>query len=359
LLVVVLLLSCGVFGAVSFIAGDYAFDKTARFFLLTWTAALAVALLVREQYDSKRFLRAVIVVALGLSVFIAFAGEQEYDSTFGRLTTSGGDTILFGQACGAVVVTTAAWLLTSRRVTLSKLVLAAALVGFEIWTMLAIASKGPVQALIISAAAIIIVQFRRLSPNASMRIVGIVTVLILALVAVWPRVPLWSRERILEFASGRSAGARLTAWRFTWSNLDASPFGRGWGSWNEDSPIEIGHPHNLFLEVWYEAGLLGLAAVLLALVIVLLRILAVYRVDIGAATLTLGLVVFWLASAQVSSDVNGNKLLFGVLVAAAAPIVHQRLRPEVVGPTEATTGAWAGEGPPADHRTLGSEVPAD
>ncbi len=326
LLVLVLLFALGIFGAVNYVATDYALDKTLRYFLLTWTSAAAVAMLVRDQYDSFRFLKAVLGVALGLSLFIAIGGEREYDETLGRLTTSEGGTILFGQACGAVVVATAAWLMTSRRLSPIKLAVAGALVAFEIWTMFAIASKGPIQAVAVATIAMIVLQIRRLNPTTTVRIFGIIAVLTVALFAVWDRVPLWSRERLLQLASGNSAGSRLRAWTYTWSNVDASPFGNGWGSWDLESPVRIGYPHNIILEIWYEAGLLGLIVLLAAIVLVAARLLGVYEWDRAIGTLAVGLVVYWLMAAQVSSDVNGNKLFFAVLVAGAAPIAYDRWR---------------------------------
>ena len=325
LLVVGLLLCCGVFGAVNYVSSDYAVDKTLRFFLLTWPSTAAVAMLIRDHHDTKRYIRAVLVVSLGLSFFIYFGGEREYDDTLGRLTTPLGDTILFGQACGAVAIAIAAWVLTSDRVTLGRLIAAGGLFAFEIWTLLAIGSKGPIQALALGSVVIMALQLRRMSPGTAGRVVGIVIAGVVALAFVWSSVPLWSRQRILQFASGNSAGSRFQAWNFTWSNLSGSPFGNGWGSWDLDSPIPIVYPHNLVLEVWYEAGLLGLAAILVMIVVAVVRSLALYDVDRDLATMVLALVSFWVFAAQVSSDVNGNKLLFGMLVAAAAPIAWSRV----------------------------------
>lgn len=307
-------------GTVTYVASDYAIDKTARLFLVTLPAIIAVAFLVRDHLDADRLIRALLGLAMVLSLWIAFGGVREYGDERGRLTTQEGGTIVFGQAAGVVMVAIIAWLLTSKRITPLKITVVVALVGFETWTILSIASRGPIQAVVVAALAMVALQLRRFSPGGLIRVLSLFIGGIVSIGLLWTWVPGRSKDRILLLGSGRSASVRQEAWSYTWKNLDAAPFGNGWGSWETDSPIPVVYPHNLFLESWYETGVIGL---LMVAVLVLLAFRTQWRIfphDRGRATLIFGLVVFWIVAAQVSSDVNGNKLLFVILVAAAAPL---------------------------------------
>ncbi len=329
--VMALLATYALSGLVFYESTGYGDDKVARMWLVTLPAALAVVLLVRDHNVARRFFRGVIVLALVLSSWIAVAGERQHDENLGRLTTTEGATIQFGRAAGLIVVVVVAWLLCSSAISAGRLAVAAALAVFEIWVMLAIGSAGPVQALIVAGVLMLLLQLRRMTTSATARVVGLLGGVAAALVVVWPAVPLWSRQRILEFGSGDSASARSLAWEFTWANLDANPFGRGWGSWAMDATIAIGYPHNLFLEAWYEAGLLGLGALSVAVWLASRRALMLFDRNRFEATLLLGMVAYWVAAAQVSGDFNGNKLLYVSLVAALAPI-RDGTNEQLVGP---------------------------
>ncbi len=319
LAVLTLFLVMALAGTYRYVPSLAAEEKTDRFFAVTLLAVLAATLAVRHHRDAYELIRIIAIVSLGLSVWIALTGQRQYGAG-GRLTTELGSTIAFGRAAGFVLVAVTAWLLTTQQLNAAKIALALGILALEIWTMLAIASRGPVQAYLFATLAMIAPQLRNVKLRSIMKALVMLAVLIGALVAVWDMVPERSKLRIVE-VSGSSTNARQFAWGITWRRLDASPFGNGWGSWARQDDVEgLTYPHSFILEVWFEAGVVGLVALLAILWITLRHQERIYRVDPTAATLITGSIVFWAASAMVSGDMNDNKVLWIVLALSAATV---------------------------------------
>ena len=313
-----LLLGVAAAGSITAVPTDYAFEKFIRLFIVTLPAVLAVVLVVRDHIDAYRFTRMMLVVAVAQSIFINVGGERQYG--IGRLTTEDGTTISFGRAAGFVIIATVAWVISSRRLTVTKLLLVAVVAGFHVWTVLAIASKGPLLGLAAGLSAMILLQFRRLSVRSGVRLLSLFVVLGTALRIIWLKIPELSRERFTELGDDGSTDIREQAWDYTWRNLSASPFGHGWGSWDVISPIRIEYPHNIFLEVWFEAGVVGLVALCAALWIPIWNQDRIFMRDRFRGTLFIGVLPYWLVAAMVSGQINDNKILAMLLVAGAASL---------------------------------------
>lgn len=320
LAVVVLLLVIALAGSVHQSHTEQAAEKADRFYVLTLLAVFLTTLVVRHHRDANRLLWVMGGAALGLTGWIAFTGESKYGEG-SRIVSQLGSTIAFGRTAGFVIVLAIAWLLTTRRLTLPRLGVAAAVVSGTAWTMFAIASRGPIQAVAVAAVAMVAPQLWRMRATGTWRAMVLIGSLVATVVAVWSAVPEGARERIV-MVDGASSDSRKFAWSLTWSNLDASLFGNGWGSFAERTDVEgLLYPHMFLLEVWYEAGLVGLVALLGLLWLAFSNQLRVFPVDPGAATLALGAATFWAASAMVSGDVNDNKIMWVVFaVVAAAPL---------------------------------------
>ncbi len=314
--VVIFLTALIAVGAINSVPTDYGVLKSTRLVIVTLPALVAVAVAVRDRRAARYFFAVMIVLSAMQSIWINVGGERQYG--FGRLTTELGTTISFGRTAGFLVIAATAWLIADRSIGPAKAVTASALIGLGTWTVLAVASKGPVLGVILAVGAMLVLQVRRLAIRTAVRVLTILTLTGLAFAVVWSRIPELSRERFIGFGDGGSAGVRQEAWDFTWQRLTGAPIGHGWGSWNEVAPVSIVYPHNILLEVWFEAGLLG------ALLLFCAGWLAVgppihhFRADRHLATLGIGAVVYWMSTALVSGDLNDNKVPLIVLVTTAA-----------------------------------------
>ena len=121
---------------------------------------------------------------------------------------------------------------------------------------------------------------------------------------------------LTELGGGESANLRFQWYTGSVSLwLEAPIFGHGIGSW----PMLIGmgdvrdYPHNIFLEVMVELGLVGLL-LLVGLFAVGVRTLSGrgFRHDAGRL-LVLMLLLFTVVNAQVSGDIPDNRVMFGML----------------------------------------------
>lgn len=332
--VLVLLTTMAVSGAVHQVSTELAETKLLRLFIVSLAATLTVALAVRDHDDAFRLLRFMLVIAAGHAVWINIGGERQYEG-IGRLITEDGTTISFGRAAGFVMVACLAWVISSPAVTAGRLVLVGAVVAFHLWTMFAIAAKGPALGLGLALAAMAALQLRRVAVRTAVRMLVMFGAMAVALSMVWTRIPESSRARFINVSDSGSVGVRSEAFSWTWREVSGSPFGHGWGSWNVLSPIKIEYPHNLVLEVWFEAGVIGLVALLGVFWLALANQDRVFAADRVKATLMVGTLVFWLTAGMVSGQVNDNKVLYVVLVAAAAPVVRATQAPRPIQATQA------------------------
>lgn len=315
-----LLIAIAMSGAIHVAPTAGAEEKLERFVAVTVLAALATVLAVRTHRHAAEFVWTLAAVSLGLSVWIALTGQQLYGAG-GRLTSQVGATISFGRSAGFVLVAVVAWLVTSQNLSLVKVAFAVALIGSQLWTMLAIGSRGPIQAFFFAMVVMVGMQARRMTALVAVQVLVTFAALSGLLYAVWDSVPVRARDRIVEI-DGRSTNARQFAWDLTWERLDASPFGFGWGSWaRQDDVAGLLYAHNFVLEVWYEAGVVALIALIAALWIAGRNQLRAMGVDGQSAAIVTGALVFWSAAAMVSGDVNDNKVLWIVLAVSAARVV--------------------------------------
>lgn len=151
-------------------------------------------------------------------------------------------------------------------------------------------------------------------------------------------------QLLVNGESTGSAGNRLKFYRAT---LEAIPdhmlFGTGIGSWAKfyyGSDLR-NYPHNLFLEIAFEAGLLGLASLLILFALVvraMMRMLAASNFHF----LVLGLLVlFCVLASQFSGDLDDNRLIWvwiGVSLAVSRMVQLNRLA-WLYSPDEARWGA--------------------
>jgi O-antigen ligase len=188
---------------------------------------------------------------------------------------------------------------------------------------LGVGSRGPVVAF---ALAVLLVGTARVvtSPRRLVPTIGIALAIGFAITSV--TLPEVSRERLdtLGEAPGETFASedRASFWAEALELTKQHPFrGAGVGGYasvgNQTTEAGTIYPHNLFLELSSELGIVPTIALLVALVGVLARIAAMIPQtrtrDSQLVHPVAGLLIFTLLAAQFSSDVNGNREFWGML----------------------------------------------
>lgn len=311
-------------GTVISTGGGYSGEKISRLLSLTLIAIIAAALSVDSERDAMFFLKMLAGWSAFTSLSLLVVGENAYEGT-GRLVSSQGSTISFSRAAGYVLLYAVVWFFTTERIRLRSAVFALAVIATELFILISVASRGPLQGVLLGFGAVLSMIVLRQRIGGILRLASLAGLGVLGAPIAWSMSPSDSRDRILNFSSGGSANVREMFWRNTWDRVSWHPLGRGWGSWPTESGIDpqFAYPHNIYLEIWFEAGMLAL------LLIVGITIAAIWRqylrrhLSFGPATLFLGALVFWLAGAQVSGDLNSNRPLLVVMVIVMAPGIRR------------------------------------
>lgn len=289
----------------------YGQTKVFTLFTITLLLALSPFFLLRTPLQRRSFLHALVVAGAMASVDVLAGGSSA--ELYGRVSAEGTDTIGTARLAmsGAVALAIIAMSRASRpRTRLLSLIGALSLAVIALMT----GSRGPAL-----AAALSILLAVALAPMfKKYRVRALVAVAALGTVAVFflARDGNVGFTRILAFVSGdsdRSSLARKEMWEAAWTGILNVDVGQGWGSF-----AEIGgpnpYPHNLLLEVGFEAGFLSMIVV--TLVLLTGAVSALRRAVDSTGVAFFALLVFSIFNAMVSSDVNGSRLLVVVLFAA-------------------------------------------
>lgn len=134
-----------------------------------------------------------------------------------------------------------------------------------------------------------------------------------------------SSDRAFAWLAGErdtSTSAREYLWNVASDFAVQHPVGVGWGGFSNIGgvPVEHSYPHNLFLEVYVEAGWLVGSMVVLFAGVSMWRLMRRATEPVAAAMFALA--VFAFVNAMVSGDINDNRLLWMMFgVAWALPAV--------------------------------------
>jgi O-antigen ligase len=167
---------------------------------------------------------------------------------------------------------------------------------------------------------------------------------VLIMVAGWQSLPSSIHEQpatlrriSLLVSQGIEQNRRIQHYQQTLYYLDNNPlFGQGIGSW----PVVVGYgdvrayPHDIFLELLFELGVIGLCIFLAMLLVGLLSLPPWARLRRSPyLLLAVSLFVYALINASVSGDLNDNRLLFAalglLLIPGAAPSSRNSAQPSL------------------------------
>jgi len=299
-------------GAAMDIGAEHSAQKVFYLSSVTLLCAISPCFFFEDPRAKRLFLWSTIFCSSLMGVLAAFSPDLLAQSEFGRFNLDGATTIGTARVFGAGVVVATILALTGSRGRWWWALVAAVFMGLTI----SVGSRGPVISVLIavSAALLLMKTVRRRRVWAFSQLLVAV-----GLMAYSSAVsPTAASDRVRLFLSGDETDvAREFLFSEAWRQITMDPLGVGWGgfgvthSFDGFNAGQATYPHNIFLEIAVEGGWIA------ALSFLLVAMLAIRGLVIGSTTpesaALLGLGVYWLAVAQTSSDVNGNRMTWVVL----------------------------------------------
>jgi O-antigen ligase len=298
-------------------AGVYAVTKVVQFWTFAWLGALMAGLVATSEEGPRALASAFLAAGLalgGIGMAAIFLGNAESQlavlgggpNTYARL-------MMFGVLSGVLLFSMPGHR-TPRYACLAGAILLVA-------PLLLSGSRGGMIAALIAAAAVLAVPWC----NAEVRRAKVAVLVLLVLgVAAYSLLEAMPSERlpsavsrynslVSELPGGLSVAARREAVSVAWGMFLQSPvWGHGVGAFSTRDALE--YPHNVFLELLSETGLLGaliFLALCLAAALSLMRLLRASEPPARAAAVwLLGMVAFIGVASQVSGDLYATRYLF-------------------------------------------------
>lgn len=309
LLTLSLLLSAG-----STIPGDYSSRKVFLFLAVTVPLLVTPWVLVRDESRQKPFYSSLIALS-ALGVILLVADPEAVSDATDIAVIDGTNSIGSARLIGTGVVLCVTHLLLARSWRFREITLSA-LGLLLLWGMISTGSRGPF--LSVAFALIAVVATMVLRNRVRIRTAFVLTALAAGVVFVLQRANSDGWERIFGYIEGardNSTATRDWLWQTSFDFIATSPLGLGFG--NFSALAAYPYPHNIVVEVFVEGG--WIAGGLLCLVLLLALVQAFRKSTSPVGYATLALLVFTLANAMVSGDVNDNRLLWVVIVIALMP----------------------------------------
>jgi len=291
-------------------SSEYGVQKLQYFLTLTLLSASAACLIVGED-GIRRLAKTWVICASYLAVLTLVTAE------FGlRAAPFDNNPIWVGRVFSAAIVMVV-WLWVSRRV---QWAWAVPVMGLLLTGLLVTGSRGP----LLAAAAGVTVLLMLTGKNwKRMVVAGGITVALL----VTMQLPLVQQSRIVSFASGDllTDYYRSVTLPDSIRMISEYPLGVGVGNWNRYSSLPgfFRYPHNLFIEVASEFGI-----VLGALLVVFVAILLVNSMRKGGSSPAALLLSAWLmvetVHVSVSGDLNARTFFFVLALTFILVVTHNR-----------------------------------
>ncbi|MEV4711103.1 O-antigen ligase family protein [Micromonospora sp. NPDC049374] len=313
-------------GAAMNIGTDRGAYKTALLYTLTLLCALGPCLLLASARAQRLWLYLAVAGGLAVAVETILMRDATAWTVYHRLNVEGTSTIGTARVIGAAaVVASVMTALTFGRRRLWWCAVAVFCTGLVVM----VGSRGP----LISLALAVPVALFLSKAMYGRRVAALAMGIIVVIASAWAVVESSVRHsvRISRFMAGDVTDlAREALLREALSVIGRNPLGLGWDGFiaipaiqfnyaGRDRPI---YPHNFLLEIFVEGGWLAGA---LVLVLVALSIRGfVLNSRTSESTAVLGLGIYWIAAAQTSSDINGNRTTWVMLVLGLMYYLRER-----------------------------------
>ncbi len=298
---------------VFFDLSGYSGEKILKFYILTFWAAIAPVLFIRNELDFLKFLNIYFwisfIIALNAIINIFFI----LDSTQ-RPASFSADTIGIGRTSG-IGILYLSFLIVSTGKNLTKYFL---LLAIFFISLIGAASKGPIFAVFFCLMLLFFLgqyKSKRFWKTAFF-VLGPVIILITLLFPYFPQLTTIKLLRVLNVQfTDPSTNTRVESYTETFEQILSNPFGVGLGNFSEHIQVYdygeiINYPHNIFLEVFIEGGWLPGVFFLLIVFMAILRSFNKIKWFKRVTMLLFLVLIFLSVNALFSFDLNGNRLFF-------------------------------------------------
>ena len=309
---------------------DYATQKSLRLFSLTALAAFAPLLLVRDDRDREAFMVSIVALGSLMALFTLF--DLVIDGVPKRGSVWNVNPIVLARASGFAALGVLLFFWHGRLRVWQGL----PLIAITVAGLVLSGSRGPVVAL--AAAALLSASILGVNSVSGRRawftLLGVGGAGLAAITWLSSSYHFVGR-RMLRLLTGDWQSTELTRmriWSETGSTILENPLGLGWGKFSEtvrvfhNNEILAFYPHNIFLEVFVEAG--WPAGLFFTCLVCWLLISTFRRTsrrdDLNSHLVTTGL-VYWVLCAAFSGDVNDNRPFWAFLSVALFGVLTQGL----------------------------------
>jgi O-antigen ligase len=303
--------------------GAYGHNKVTTFLTVTMLAIGAPFFLFETWNDLRRFFMWTVVVAFPVAI-LALTHPARDSGRLAGDNTIGTSHLL----CTAALILLLSALGGSRRRVLATLG-AATFIAIAA----AVGSRGPILslavALLVTVTAWLLRVPRKVAPVLAVAALGVVVVPFVSLPATSSeRLSSAARDPLAAYRHDDRYGLAKEAVKL----IDAHPIrGAGAGAFSAVDPVTK-WPHNIFLELWSELGIVAVVTVAAAIVVALVGLFrAAWRLPENGreqqlAYILLAVFVFNAVTVQVTGDINQNRVFWGML-AIAWLVVAGKLTP--------------------------------
>lgn len=313
----------------------YGVSKSFSFLFFNWSLFLFPVFLIQHKKNAWRLVYISVVLATLVSIFtmvtlVQSILQKSIIFTY-RASFLGTNPISYASWCGAInilLISTFPRIKGRKQRSLAFLV-----VGLLFFTLLAANSRGPLVSFLLTATLMVIINFKKI-PKVKLSIAFIAVVALLIL--FFSLLPTQVTHRYTDIFQGKGASrsyytvdSRLFAWKVAFHTATAKIstlfFGTGSGGFsNAITGMDIRvYPHNIFLEVLCELGLLGVFLIVWHFLLIIQDSIKILKEKLSSDQKSLIMAflmaaIFSLLAAQFSGDLNDNRrlwLFLGVLTA--------------------------------------------
>ncbi len=316
----------------------YGTEKSARFITITSLAFFLPFFLFKKKNiaktlnATKRFLYVFVLMALSIVISILHSGITP--GKIGFADAFGGNYVIAGRAIGTALIILAFYFLESTNNKIIKLIYLT-LITLMIFGIFITGARAPLMAVgvsflvVYSINSIKFLDTKKISKKNILKIaalLGIVLFLLIRFSNYFSTV--FYRLGILQASDHRGSvfltaiSERLELAEYAVNAMFRFPFGLGFGGFTQwynggNSGIQYLYPHNLFLELGAEGGLLGLLAILLLVIKSFFNVLSNSSLsplqNKPLKDTLLGLLVFMVFNSTVSGELNDDRTLLALI----------------------------------------------
>lgn len=304
---------------------NYSLEKTLKFSTITAWAFFGVYFLITNKKGLKDFLKSLATIALAMSIYSVIGLGEVAGAKSGFISVAGDNYLGLGRATGLGAIILILLYMTKKTNVLMKMVIILSVL-IILFALFSSGSRMPLLSFIFVFFSAFVFSVKVKNGMIYLRkgfktlsffsIIGIVSFIGLASTGVFDTVIRRIGILFTETSGGTSAEGRIERYQIAYEVWKNNPIlGTGIGSF----PIHykgidiVDYPHNIFLELLSEMGLVGL---LLFTILILYPVLNLVRnrnrlVFLNPENLTvLFCFLFLFLNANITGDINDNRLLF-------------------------------------------------